>query len=98
MRLSSMGSNRDEATPVLVRRGLAVRVPGVRAPAAGAARSQRRGGLPAGAVRRLVVAVGAEGPGRDRAEARLDLPAGGVARAPARHPDADAGAAPVQPA
>ena len=88
----------DEAADVLARPDLAVLVPRVRAPAAGAAGAVGRSAIPAGAVRRPAQALGPEGSGRDRPEARLDLSPDRVAGAPARHRVRDAGGAPVQPA
>ena len=78
---------------------LAVRLPGLRAPAAGARGPELRACeyrpvLFAGAAQ----ALGPEGPGRDRAQARLDLSPRALAGARARHRDADAGGASVQPA
>src|SRR5437763_16872411 len=77
-----------EARRVPLRRHLAVRVPRVRAVAAGARRHLAQRRLPARALRRPARALGAEGPGRDRAEARMDLPPRVLAGAPAPHRDA----------
>ena len=87
-----------ETDHFLVRSDLAVRLPGLRTPAAGAGWLHLRRRVPARAVRRPAATLGAEGAGRDRAQARLDLPSRRLARPPARRRVADAGGAPVQPA
>src|SRR5512143_3057464 len=87
---------RDEAHRLLVRRHLAVRLPRVRAPAAGARGLQLRSAVPPGAVRRAARSLGAEGAGRDRAQARMDVSPHRLAVAHAERPDPDAGDAPFQ--
>src|SRR5204863_9404293 len=64
---------RDEALDLLLRPDLALRVPRVRAAAAGARRAVGQRRLRAGAVRLDAGALGPEGPGGDRAQARLDF-------------------------
>src|SRR6476661_4669441 len=86
----------DEAHHLLPRLHLALRVPRVRAVAAGTAGPELHGGLPADPVRGAAQAPRPARPGRDRRQARVDLPPGAVAGARAWRPDADAGRASLQ--
>ena len=81
----------DEVAGLLVRSGVAVRVPRVRTPSRSLRACPTRS-LPADPVRGAAQALGPQGPRRDRAQARLDLPPGALAGAPPRHPPRNAGA------
>ncbi|CAA9442490.1 MAG: 2-hydroxychromene-2-carboxylate isomerase family protein, partial [uncultured Ramlibacter sp.] len=88
----------SEAHHLLPRLRFALCVPRLRAAAPGAGGTELRGGVPADPVRRAVEAPWPARPGRDPGQARVDVPAGALAGACARHRDADAVGAPVQPA
>ena len=96
-RAADAGGSDDEDRRLLVRSGLALRVPGVRAPARSLRRPVVQRRLPADRLRRAAEGVRPQGPGRDRAQARLDLSPGALARPSRRHRDRDAGAPSVQP-